>query len=76
MEKARKWIEVANKLEEGVLTINCPFCGHSTLQVRHEIWPNGKKMDTYVHCESCGEHTVFGGVDFEASEGITPPTKE
>jgi uncharacterized Zn-finger protein len=62
-ERVKHFLAIAKQLEDGKTTIVCPFCGAGNLHIWNEIWPDGKKMDVYVQCPFCSEHTIFGGAE-------------
>jgi Zn finger protein HypA/HybF involved in hydrogenase expression len=63
--KAESWLNVARHLHKGETIISCPFCHGDNLKISGEPRPDGKKVDVYVICPKCSEHTVFSGVDVE-----------
>jgi len=52
-----EWVEAAQKLVlSSTKNVNCPDCGHASLQVRDVEygWGHNKGLERYLVCSSCG----------------------
>jgi len=66
VSKINKWLIVAKQLESPNKEVRCPFCENSILHIKEVVRPDGKKMDVYVECPACKEHTVYSAVDVKS----------
>jgi len=58
--EAEKWIEAGKILaSDPSATVRCPERDDGVLRVRDQMAPDGKMMERYLFCDTCGARNVL-----------------
>jgi hypothetical protein len=57
---SKRWIEAGKILaQDPSALVRCPERNDGTLHVHDEITPDGKMMERYLICETCGAQNII-----------------